>query len=340
MRWSRLIGWLSLLLLSALCWVLYSLWGPAVSLYEKKYFYVSWPTTTDSIARQLQQEGFLSSDYWFSLVSKQLQLQKVKAGRYQIKPGNSIIQLVRMFRNGQQSFVKLSIVKHRTLQELAGKIGSRTDTQTDSATLLSFLSNNDSLRSFGVDTNTVLCIVMPFTYSIGWAETPAQLLQRMHARYLQYWNTERSNKAAAKGLTPQQVSILASIVEEETNRQDDRYKIAGTYLNRLRLGMKLQADPTVKYVTRNFSLNRIFYGHLGLSSPYNTYQNKGLPPGPICTPSIESIEAVLDAPDTDYLFFVASWKFDGSSVFSSSYAEHQRYVKLFHAAQEKRSKTP
>lgn len=340
MRWSRLIAWLALVLLLALGWILYSLWGPAVSLFEKKYFYVSKFEKPESIAQQLRTESVLSSDYWFLLVSNKLRLEKIKPGRYQLKPGMSIIQLVRMFRNGQQSYVKLSIVKERTLQGLAGKIGNRTDTQIDSTSLLAFLLNEDSLRRFGVDSNTVLSIVMPYTYSIGWAETPGQILQRMHTRYLQFWDSTRTRKATAKGLTPLQVSTLASIVEEETNRKDDRYKIASTYLNRLRIGMKLQADPTVKYVTRNFSLNRIFYGHLALVSPYNTYLNKGLPPGPICTPSINAIEAVLDAPETNYLFFVASYEFDGTTLFSKSYAEHQQYVKRFHQEQIRRSKTP
>lgn len=327
-------------LLLAAGWILYRLWGPAVDLYEKKYFYIERTLSAKQVVEQLQTENILSSDYWFLLVSSRLRLEKIKPGRYQVKPGMSIFQLVRMFRNGQQSLIKLSIVKERTLQTLAGKIGTRTDTQVDSATLLAFLSNPDSLRGFGVDTNTVLSIVMPFTYSIGWAETPRQILQRMHTRYQQFWDSARIKKASEKGLTPLQVSILASIVEEETNRKDDRYKIASTYLNRLRIGMKLQADPTVKYGTRNFGLNRIFYGHLALVSPYNTYQNKGLPPGPICTPSINAIEAVLDAPKTDYLFFVASYAFDGTTLFSSSYSEHQRYVKLFHQEQIRRSKTP
>lgn len=340
MRWFRLIAWLALILLLAVGWILYSLWGPAVSLYEKKYFYIEQFSTPAAIGQQLKAQDVLSSDYWFLQVSTRLRLKKIKPGRYQLMPGMSIFQLVRMFRNGQQSYVKLSIVKERTLQGLAGKIGNRTDTQIDSASLLAFLSNKDSLRRFGVDSNTVLSIVMPYTYSIGWAETPGQILQRMHTRYLQFWDSTRTNKAMAKGLTPLQVSILASIVEEETNRTDDRYKIASTYLNRLRIGMKLQADPTVKYVTRNFGLNRIFYGHLALASPYNTYLNKGLPPGPICTPSINAIEAVLDAPETNYLFFVASHAFDGTTLFSATYAEHQRYVKLFHEEQIRRSKTP
>jgi len=340
MRWFHLIAWLALILLLAVGWILYCLWGPAVSLYERKYFYIEQPSSPATIGQQLKAEDVLSSDYWFLQVSTRLRLEKIKPGRYQLKPGMSIFQLVRMFRNGQQSYVKLSIVKERTLQGLAGKIGNRTDTQIDSASLLAFLSNKDSLRRFGVDSNTVLSIIMPYTYSIGWAETPGQILQRMHTRYLQFWDSTRTNKATAKGLTPLQVSILASIVEEETNRTDDRYKIASTYLNRLRIGMRLQADPTVKYVTRNFGLNRIFYGHLALASPYNTYLNSGLPPGPICTPSINAIEAVLDAPETNYLFFVASHAFDGTTLFSATYTEHQRYVKRFHEEQIRRSKIP
>lgn len=338
MRWGRLLGWLAMSVLLALGWLLYNLWGPAVTLYENKYFYVAQDSSPQAVVKQLQQEQMLSSDFWFLTLSSRLQLKKVKAGRYQLTPGMSHMQMVRMFRNAKQSLVKLSIVKERTLQGLAGKIGSRTDTQVDSATLLSFLSSNDSLKRFGVDTNTVLSIVMPFTYLISWTESPRQLIQRMYDRHQQFWNNDRKNKASKKGLTPLQASILASIVEEESNRQDDRHKIASTYLNRLRIGMKLQADPTVKYVTRNFGLKRILYEHLSLPSPYNTYQHKGLPPGPICTPSIKALEAVLDAPKTDYIFFVASWKFDGSTVFSSSYEEHLRYVKLFHDEQQRRLK--
>ncbi|MFM7645088.1 MAG: endolytic transglycosylase MltG [Sphingomonadales bacterium] len=339
MRWSHFLGWFAMVVLLALAWVLYQLWGPAVTLYEKKYFYVAQPSNAEAIVRQLQQEEMLTTDFWFNTVSTRLHLKKIKPGRYQLKPGMSIMQLVRIFRNGQQSYVKLSLVKERTLQGLAGKIGTRTDTQIDSATLLSFLSNNDSLRAYGVDSTTILSIVMPYTYTISWTESPREILQRLYDRHKQFWNIERTKKAAKKGLTPLQASILASIVEEESNRQEDRYKIASTYLNRLRMGMKLQADPTVKYITRNFGLKRILYTHLALPSPYNTYLHTGLPPGPICTPSSKALEAVLEAPVTDYLFFVASWKFDGSTIFSSTYEEHLGNVKLFHDEQQRRLKT-
>ena len=336
MRIFRLLRWLVLVVLLLAAWIAYQLWGPAVALSEKKYLYIAESISREQLTTLLKQEGFLTSGYWFSLVSDQLQVEKIKAGRYEIKPNMSVMELVRLFRNGRQSLVKLTIVKERTLQQLAGKIGNRTDTRIDSLDCLLYLTNSDSLRQYGIDTNTLLSIVMPFTYEIGWAETPGQIVDKMYERYQQFWDSARTKKAAAKGLTPLQVSILASIVEEESNRQDDRYNIASTYINRLRIGMKLQADPTVKYATRNFGLNRILHGHLALNSPYNTYRINGLPPGPICTPSIKSIEAVLDAPDTDYLYFVASYQFDGSTLFSSTYAQHQAYVKLFHAEQQRR----
>ena len=130
---------------------------------------------------------------------------------------------------------------------------------------------------------------------------------------------------------------MASIVEEETNRKNDKGNVASVYINRLKMGMRLQADPTVKFITRNFQLGRITGVHLKLESPYNTYLHEGLPPGPICTPSIESIEAVLNAPQTDYIFFVASYQFDGSTIFTSNLNDHNKYVKLFHAEQNRRA---
>ena len=203
--------------------------------------------------------------------------------------------------------------------------------------MIQFLGNNDSLKKFGVDTNTVIAIIMPYTYQVMWNSTPEKIFQQFYIAYKKFWNTERKIKADSLYLSPLQVSTLASIVEEETNRSSDKGNVASTYLNRLRIGMKLQADPTVKFVTRNFQLGRIMGSHLKLNSPYNTYLNAGLPPGPICTPSVESIDAVLNAPKTEYLFFVASHKFDGSTIFTTNFADHTKFVKLFHAEQNRRA---
>lgn len=229
------------------------------------------------------------------------------------------------------------IVKERTKELFAGKFGKKFDLETDSSAMIRFLESNDSLRTFGVDTSTVMAIVMPYSYDVYWNSSPGRIMQQFYSAYKKFWTAENRVKADSLHLSPLEVSVLASIVEEETNKKNDRYNIASTYLNRLRTGMKLQADPTVKFVTRNFQLGRIQGQHLKLESPYNTYLYAGLPPGPICTPSIESLNAVLDAPATEYVYFVASSKFDGSTVFTTNYPDHLKMVKLFHDEQNRRA---
>lgn len=320
-----------------LAWVLFKIFGPSVSVEAPAYLYIKKGTTYEKLVNEIEQQQILGSNTWFKWVSNWMDIKHIRPGRYKIKKGMSVFKLVRILRNGQQSFVKLSIIKERTLQDLAGKIGTRLDMNIDSTTLLHFLTNKDSLSNYGVDSSTVLSLVMPYNYELSWADEPRKIVDQFHISWVRYWTEEKKKKAAALGLSLLEVSTLASIVEEESNDKEDRYNIASTYLNRLRKGMRLQADPTVKYVTRNFKLNRIMHGHLALSSPYNTYQNSGLPPGPICTPSLEALDAVLDAPATDYLFFVASWKFDGSTIFTSNYTDHRRYVKLFHEEQRRRA---
>ncbi|MGB3089871.1 MAG: endolytic transglycosylase MltG, partial [Chitinophagaceae bacterium] len=162
-----------------------------------------------------------------------------------------------------------------------------------------------------------------------WNSTPDKIFQQFYTAYQKFWTSERKIKADTLHLTPLQVISLASIVEEETNKKADKYNIASTYLNRIRIGMKLQADPTVKFAMKNFALKRVLGVHLKTDSPYNTYMYAGIPPGPICTPSPETIDAVLDAPKTEYLYFVASHKFDGTSVFTTNFNDHLKYARLY-----------
>ena len=337
MSLKKYIITIPLLIGLVLAWGLFKIFGPAVTVEAPDYLYLPKGTTHTQLLAAIEQQQVLRSNTWFKWVSNWMEIKNIRPGRYKIRKNMSVFKLVRMIRNGQQSYVKLSIIKERTLQDLAGKIGSRLDMEIDSSTLLHFLTNNDSLSNYGVDSNTVLAMVMPYNYELSWADEPRKIMDQFHKSWLQFWTDEKKKKAETLNLSPLEVSILASIVEEESNDKEDRYNIASTYLNRLKKGMKLQADPTVKYVTKNFKLKRIMHGHLALSSPYNTYQNAGLPPGPICTPSLESLEAVLNAPATNYLFFVASWKFDGSTIFTSNYTDHSRYVKLFHEEQLRRA---
>jgi UPF0755 protein len=170
---------------------------------------------------------------------------------------------------------------------------------------------------------------LPDTYTYFWNSTPEKVFEKLVQENEKFWNEERIQKAQSKNITPVQAHIVASIVEEETNADSEKGEVASVYLNRVRIGMPLQADPTVKFALRDFGLKRIYHGHLQAPSPYNTYRNKGLPPGPICTPSRKTIDAVLDAPQTNYLYFVASPKLDGTHDFSATYDEHLKKARLY-----------
>jgi len=335
MKKKIIIGAAFLLLLMAGL-IGYNFFAPTVTAPAGNYLYIKTGSSLEEVKKNLLEEKIVSSSFWLNQATNSLKYTSVKPGRYEIKKSTSLFKLIKMLRNGSQAPVKLVIVKERTKELFAGKIGKKIDTEIDSLDMISFLTNNEALKKYGVDTNTVMAIVMPYTYSIYWNSSPEKIVDQFYTAYEKFWTAERKSKAKKLNLAPMQVSILASIVEEETTRKKDKYNIASTYLNRLRTGMKLQADPTVKFVTKNFTLGRIQGVHLKLESPYNTYLNTGLPPGPICTPSIESITAVLDAPETDYLFFVASYTFDGSTIFTANYPDHLKYVKLFHDEQNRR----
>jgi UPF0755 protein len=246
----------------------------------------------------------------------------------------SLVNLARMLNNAQQSPVNFVITKIRTRESLAAKLGAAFE--CDSAQVMSFLSNADTLKAYGLDTSTVMAAAMPYTYTIKWNTTPGRIFRQFYSSYKNFWTPERKRKADSLGLSETQVSTLASIVEEETNAKSDKPNIASVYLNRVAKGMPLQADPTLKFALKNFGLKRLYDSHKQTVSPYNTYMNKGLPPGPICTPSIESIDAVLDSPKTDYLYFVANSDFSGTHIFTTNYDDHLKYARLYQKELDKR----
>ena len=321
---------LALILISG-AFIGYKIFGPTVNAPEKKYFYISTGENYEGVIADLQDLKIITSEFWFNLVAKKLNYPKsVKAGRYEIINGTSILTLVRMLRSGSQSPVKLVINKIRTKEDLAQKIAS--GFECDSLSFISLLNNTDSLKKYNLDTNTVMTAVIPDTYSILWNTSPAKIFKKLYTDQQKFWNTEREKKAAALNMTPQQIYTMASIVEEETNKEDDKGKVASVYINRIEKGMKLEADPTVKFAMKDFGLKRIYHKHLSYASPYNTYQQTGLPPGPICTPSSKTIDAVLNAPKTNYIFFVAKPDFNGYSNFAATYEEHLVYAKAYQNA--------
>ncbi len=303
---------------------------PAVSNKTDRYFYIETGDDVKSVKEKLISQGFIKGGD-FDFVAKWLKFKKAKPGRYKLKDKINMYKLVRQLRSGNQSMVKVVIIKERTKEMFASKFGKQKkyDTEFDSLAIISFMNNNDSLKKYGIDSSRVLSIVMPLTYETKWNTTPGKLFQQFYNAFNQFWTPARKVKADSLHLTPLEVVSLASIIEEETNKKSDKYNIASTYLNRVRTGMKLQADPTVKFAMRNFALKRIIGAYLKTDSPYNTYMYAGIPPGPICTPTVESIDAVLDAPRTEYLYFVASHKFDGTSIFTTNYSDHLKYAHLY-----------
>ncbi|TSA58658.1 MAG: endolytic transglycosylase MltG, partial [Sediminibacterium sp.] len=218
--------------------------------------------------------------------------------------------------------------KVRTKGELAKLISTTFTTDSNEAAL--YLNSNDSLAPFDIDTLQLFTLFIPNTYEFYWNTSMPKLLKKMKEAQNQFWNgNNRNNKATQTGLTPQQLYTLASIVEEETNNDSDKILIASVYQNRLKKSMPLQACPTIKYAMQDFTITRIYEKYLTNPSPYNTYQNLGLPPGPICTPSPNTIDLVLNAPKTDYIYFVAKADFSGYHHFSSTYEEHNRYAKEY-----------
>jgi UPF0755 protein len=308
----------------------YKLFSSAVSNKQNTFFYIQSGDDLKKVKQELIDKKFISGS-GFDLACKLLRCKNAKPGRYKLKDGASLYKLVRMLRSGDQEMVKVIINKERTKELFAGKMGTgkRYDFQFDSAAMISYLKNNDSLKKFGVDTNTVMALLLPATYSQKWNSTPDKLMQQFYTAYKKFWTAERKIKADSLHLTPLQVITMASIVEEETNKKADKLNIASTYINRIRTGIRLQADPTIKFALKDFPLKRVLGSHLKINSPYNTYMYAGLPPGPICTPTAETIDAVLNAPKTDYLYFVASYKFDGSSVFTNDYDEHIKNAHLY-----------
>ena len=298
-----------------------------------RFFYIrSGTTSLPEVVEGLKAQGILSSTGMFSLMAERSDYSThVRPGRYKITRGMSQLDVFRLLRNGRQEPVKLVINKLRTPEDFARFAGKQLE--ADSAAIMSFMRNPDSVGRYGLNTDNIMTLVIPDTYQFFWNTSASGLFRRLDREHERFWTKERLDQAASLGLRPEEVYILASIVEEETNRHDEKPKIAAVYLNRMKKGMSLGADPTVKFALRDFGLKRIRIKHIDASaaSPYNTYRHKGLPPGPICTPSAKSIDAVLAAEENDYLFFCAKPDFSGYHAFAATDKEHLQNARVYQA---------
>jgi UPF0755 protein len=299
---------------------------------KSKFFYIrTGHANYQEVYQSFTDSNFVKNPSSFDLIANRMDVwKKLRPGKYEVKKGMSLFDIAKMLKNGTQTPVNLTITKIRTKEQLAAMVGRRFE--CDSTDMIEFMTTPDSLNELGLDTNTVMTAVFPNTYTYLWNSTPSIIFSKLHKEYQKIWTPERKQLAQQHGLTPAQAYILASIIEEETNLKEDKGNMASVYMNRINKGIRLGADPTVKFALRDFSLKRIYEKHTAIESPFNTYRNFGLPPGPICTPSLETLDEVLNSPSTNYLFFVAKSDFSQRHVFTETYADHLKYAKEYHKA--------
>ncbi len=256
--------------------------------------------------------------------------QAIKPGKYLLDKGLNTNEILNMLRSGNQIPVQVTFNNLRFINELAGAVSKYIE--PDSVELLRKFSDPLIHEKFGFTESNFHCMFIPNTYEFYWTTTADQFLERMSMEYKHFWNEGRKNEALALGLTPEEVMTVASIVQEETNKKDEKPTVAGLYINRIKRGMPLQADPTVKFALGNFRIKRVLKSHLEIDSPYNTYKYPGLPPGPINFPEISSIEAVLHATKTPYIYMCARQDFSGYHNFSKNLSGHNENARKYKAA--------
>jgi len=318
---------------AALLWIV--VFKPNVKSENSLRIYLPTGSSFENLMDTLKNSGALKDEGNFIITAKLKSLDRgVKAGSYVIDPGRNNNEIVNMLRSGRQTPVNVTFNNIRTLDEMAARIGSQIE--ADPASLLKFFDDENNYSGDSFTRQTLISVFLPDTYQLYWTLDPKGFYRRMLREYKTFWNKERLASANDLNLTPVEVSTLASIIEEESSKYDEMPRIAGVYLNRLRQGIPLQADPTVKFAVNDFTIRRVLNEHLEVDSRYNTYKYRGLPPGPVRCPSKPALEAVLQAEKHDYLFFVARADFSGYHHFSRTLAEHNRYAAAYRRELNKR----
>ena len=296
---------------------------------------VSQDANFKQVSDSLIQKGIVNDLVTFSFVAKIMDYQEaVKPGLYKIDPKMSNRELIRLLRSGQQTPVNITFNNVRTKRDLAEKITRNLEIETSD--FLEILEDSAYAAKFGLKKETVLSLFIPNTYEVYWNVTAVDLFDRMYKEHNRFWTEERKAKAAKLGMDPTEVSTLASIVQAETAKADERPKVAGVYINRLKRNMPLQADPTLIFALGDFEIKRVLNVHKEIESPYNTYKYTGLPPGPINLPDISALEAVLNPQNHSYLYFCAKEDFSGYHAFATNLRDHminaRRYQQALNAA--------
>ncbi len=298
--------------------------------FEQGYLYIPTGSNLDDVVAIIKAQQILNNTESFKWVANKMNFKNIKPGKYKITKGLSNIELVRLLRSGKQEPIKLTFQNIRLKTDFAGYIGK--NFEIDSLAFLNMLDSIDLVRQYGFDEETIFCMFIPNTYEMYWNTSKEKFFERMQKEYVKFWHTERFAQAKSIGLSPVQVSILASIVDQEALLNREMIRIAGVYMNRLNRGIKLEADPTVIFANGDFTVKRVLYKLLQKDSPYNTYKYTGLPPGPICMPSVAAIDAVLHFEKHNYIYFCAKEDFSGLHNFASNVTEHQMNARKFQQA--------
>ncbi|WNJ16264.1 endolytic transglycosylase MltG [Pontibacter sp. G13] len=293
-------------------------------------FYIYRGSDYRMVGEALRDQQLIQDLKGFHWVANQMNYPNhVYPGRYEIPHGLSNLELIRLLRSGVQSPLNFTFVKFRTVDQLGDYVASKLE--MSKSEFMEVMNDEEFLKEHnGLTPQTAMTVFLPNTYELYWNIKPRAFFERMFKEYKAYWNDTRNERRKQLGLTRLDVMTLASIVEEETNKKDEMPTVAGVYLNRLRKRWPLEADPTVKYAVGDFSIKRVLDRHLETDSPYNTYMYPGLPPGPICTPSLPAIDAVLQNEQHKYMFFCARIDGSGYHHFSKTLSEHNRYAREYH----------
>jgi UPF0755 protein len=303
---------------------------------KQEYLFIHTGAGFNQVIKTMEDEGILKDSTSFLWAAQNMNyVTRVKAGRYRLHEGMSNRKLINMLASGTQEPVTLSFHNLRLKEQFAGFVSKKIE--PDSVAILSLLDSTSYVQQFGFTTDDVYTMFIPNSYQLYWNTSPEKFFKRMYANYEKFWTPERRQKAAAINLSPQQVSVLASIVDAEALHDDEMPTIAGLYLNRLKKGMKLESDPSVIFAENDFTIRRVLSRYLSINSPYNTYLHTGLPPGPIMMPSVNALNSVLDYSKNDYIYMCAKADFSGYHAFATNVADHLVNAHKFHQALNERN---
>ena len=309
--------------------------GPNVTDNEE-YLYIKTGSGFEDVYQTIRDKDMVKDTSTFKWAAINMKYPgRVKAGRYKLIAGTSNRKLINMLASGTQEPVKVTIKNIRLKEQFAAYMAKQIE--PDSAEFITLLNSPAFAEKYGLNTENVYTMILPDSYEFYWNTSAEKFFEKMRGYYDTFWTAQRKAKAEKLNLSPAQVSVLASIVDAEALHDDEMPTIAGLYLNRLQKGIKLQADPTVIFAMKDFTIRRVLNRYLVTNSPYNTYLYTGLPPGPIMMPSKNAINAVLEPKKSDYIYMCAKEDFSGYHNFATTVAEHQRNARKFQQALNERN---